>query len=74
VASTCGGTEGWVCDYGTNYEADETLCDDLDNDCDGDTDEDCGEDVVEGSCGCGTGTSGLAVLPLFLLIFIIRRR
>jgi hypothetical protein len=74
VAAACGGTEGWVCSYGATYEESETLCDDLDNDCDGDTDEDCGEDVVEGSCGCGTGNAGLALLPLFLLVFIIRRR
>jgi len=75
VAATCGGAEGWVCDYGPNYQADdETLCDDLDNDCDGETDEDCGDMVVEGSCGCGTSTNGLSLLPLFVLIFAIRRR
>ena len=75
VRAICGGTDGWVCDYGSTYEADnETLCDDLDNDCDGETDEDCAGDVVEGSCGCGTGNAGLALLPLFLLVFVIRRR
>jgi hypothetical protein len=74
VAATCGGADGWVCDYGATYQETETLCDDLDNDCDGDTDEDCGETVVEGSCGCGAGTNGLALLPLFLLILVIRRR
>ncbi|HEY8427986.1 MAG TPA: MopE-related protein, partial [Sandaracinaceae bacterium] len=51
-------------DYGPDYEADETLCDGLDNDCDGTTDEGCpctdgatqvcGSDV--GACTQGTQT------------------
>ncbi|MBI5549498.1 MAG: hypothetical protein HY901_36895 [Deltaproteobacteria bacterium] len=38
----CGGAGGWldctVSDYGSDYEVEETRCDDLDNDCDGATD------------------------------------
>src|SRR4029079_15939109 len=51
-------------DYGGQYQADETMCDGLDNDCDGTTDEDCicidghtqscGSDV--GVCMAGTQT------------------
>ncbi len=40
ASPSCDGASGWgACDYGTDYEVDETLCDDLDNDCDGQTDE-----------------------------------
>jgi hypothetical protein len=65
---SCGGAAGWLaCDnnsYGADYEATETLCDDLDNDCDGNTDEDCpcseGEtqdcSTDEGECEAGTQT------------------
>ncbi|MBN2498481.1 MAG: fibronectin type III domain-containing protein [Deltaproteobacteria bacterium] len=36
----CLGQSGWgECDYGADYEADETRCDGLDNDCDGSVDE-----------------------------------
>ncbi|NIR38725.1 MAG: hypothetical protein GWO04_26890, partial [Actinobacteria bacterium] len=56
----CGGSGGFeTCDaatYGTGYEADETLCDGLDNDCDGTVDEGC--DCVSGTtqeCGSSTG-------------------
>ena len=36
----CNGVDGWsACDYGTNYQSNETSCiDGLDNDCDGSTD------------------------------------
>lgn len=41
--ATCNGTAGWsnggACDYGSNYQANETACDGLDNDCDGQVDE-----------------------------------
>ncbi len=54
------GPEGFLecdaTDYGADYEADETLCDSLDNDCDGTTDEGC--TCTEGatqSCGSDTG-------------------
>ena len=36
---TCMGEKGFSCIYGPDFEADETLCDGLDNDCDGETDE-----------------------------------
>ncbi|MBW2702472.1 MAG: hypothetical protein JRF33_16755, partial [Deltaproteobacteria bacterium] len=55
---TCQGAAGWsVCDYGSEYEAEETLCDGKDNDCDGDTDEDgvcweCGNGIVEDNEDC----------------------
>ena len=68
ATKTCGGTAGWVgsCD-GTNYgaaatangqtyEADEKLCDGLDNDCDGVIDEGC--DCQQGqtrACGVNVG-------------------
>jgi hypothetical protein len=50
----------WTCDY-TNvpdHEADETLCDELDNDCDGVTDEDLvgGDCDIENEFGTCTGT------------------
>jgi hypothetical protein len=39
----CGGTSGWLScgpeQYGPDYEADETQCDNMDNDCDGEVDE-----------------------------------
>ena len=35
----CRGEQGWVCDYGEDYEIEETSCDGRDNDCDGATDE-----------------------------------
>jgi Notch 1 len=38
VAPACRVAE-WVCPYPGTYQADETLCDGLDNDCDGDRDE-----------------------------------
>jgi MYXO-CTERM domain-containing protein len=41
----CNGVSGWgacgAAEYGADYQADETSCDNLDNDCDGSTDEDC---------------------------------
>ncbi|MBW1871224.1 MAG: hypothetical protein JRJ19_04115, partial [Deltaproteobacteria bacterium] len=64
----CNGAAGFgECDasvYGSDYEADETTCDDLDNDCDGTTDEGCPctpDDVRacssdEGECVAGTQT------------------
>ncbi len=36
---TCGGSEGFVCDYPSSYEPVERSCDNRDNDCDGETDE-----------------------------------
>jgi len=39
AAPVCAGADGWRCGYGPAYEADESLCDGLDNDCDGQTDE-----------------------------------
>ncbi|NQT78082.1 MAG: thrombospondin type 3 repeat-containing protein [Bacteroidetes bacterium] len=39
VTPTCGGADGWVCDYPATYEEIETLCDNLDNDCDDEIDE-----------------------------------
>jgi Putative metal-binding motif len=47
----CGGSEGWACDYGPEYEPEEDRCDALDNDCDGETDE-------------GFPTGGLCVVEL----------
>ena len=35
----CNGAEGWVCIYSSDYEEEESSCDDLDNDCDGSVDE-----------------------------------
>ncbi len=39
VAPNCGGNEGWLCNYGLDYEQEEVSCDGYDNDCDGETDE-----------------------------------
>jgi hypothetical protein len=42
LSAACMGIDGWYCLYDDlidEYEAEETLCDQLDNDCDGNTDE-----------------------------------
>ena len=39
AVAVCEGAEGWRCDYGPDYEPDETLCDGLDNDCDDQVDD-----------------------------------
>ncbi len=48
----CAGTSGWsecgAASYGSDYEAEETRCDQLDNDCDGETDEGGVCDVTDG--------------------------
>jgi len=53
---TCTGAGGWVCLYPETWEAEEVLCDGLDNDCDGDTDEGlrnpCGECGLPEPDGC----------------------
>ncbi len=68
ATASCGGSGGFAecgaAEYGTDYEADETACDGLDNDCDGTTDEGCtctdgatqpcGSDI--GVCMAGTQT------------------
>ena len=69
AVARCGGDGFLTCDatdYGADYEANETLCDGLDNDCDGTQDEGCpcavgdtqpcGLDV--GACMPGTQTCG----------------
>ncbi|MFT7622200.1 MAG: hypothetical protein ACI9WU_001368 [Myxococcota bacterium] len=77
AVKTCGGTAGWLePDYATvsNYEADETQCDELDNDCDQATDEAFGAggtvtfslvgggEAVKGDvCGVGTCTGGTVI-------------
>jgi len=38
---TCRGTMMWGCDFPDTYQADESICDTLDNDCDGTDDESC---------------------------------
>lgn len=54
VKSTCLGKAGWQCDFdATNYEADESSCDGLDNDCDGQADE---------GCACPLGKSQMFVV------------
>src|SRR5690606_7146553 len=59
AVARCDGAAGFVCDaaqYGDDYEADETLCDGLDNDCDGTTDEGCTcEDGDTQPCGSDVG-------------------
>ncbi len=50
VQIVCAGE--WKCNYPVGYEADETLCDGLDNDCDGQTDEGYG---LPQACSAGTG-------------------
>jgi hypothetical protein len=49
----CNGNAGWICRHADDYEADETLCDALDNDCDGATDE--GTPTLGNECGVGIG-------------------
>lgn len=55
----CDGNNGWIDHYTTvtNYEANETSCDGVDNDCDGTIDENC--NCIDGttqSCGSNVGT------------------
>jgi Sulfatase-modifying factor enzyme 1/Putative metal-binding motif len=52
--ASCGGVAGWECNYPATHEADELLCDTLDNDCDGETDE--GYVLLGTQCSNGTGT------------------
>lgn len=40
IIPTCGGSLGWICDYGPDYQEEENRCDGKDNDCDGEVDED----------------------------------
>ncbi len=57
----CGGASGWIecsaSSYGSDYETEETRCDELDNDCDGETDEDGVCDKPDAGGGDG-GTDG----------------
>lgn len=55
TSATCGGAQGWVCNYASPlYEGDvETLCDGVDNNCDGRVDEPF--PLVNGACSVGTG-------------------
>ncbi|HJL17534.1 MAG TPA: MopE-related protein [Sandaracinaceae bacterium LLY-WYZ-13_1] len=50
---TCGGSAGWECSYGSDYEPTEVSCDGLDNDCNGLADEPF--PTVGNSCSNGTG-------------------
>ena len=54
VTATCAGAAGWKCAYtSSEYEAEESKCDGLDNDCDG---------LVDEGCGCPTGQSKMYVV------------
>lgn len=54
VTATCAGAAGWRCAYtSSDYEAEESKCDGLDNDCDG---------LVDEGCGCATGRSKMYVV------------
>ena len=57
----CGGEKGWLpctsADYGSNFEAKETRCDNLDNDCDGEVDK-----LISRTCYTGQpGTQGKGI-------------
>jgi len=69
VLATCDGS-GWVCDYSSvpgYQQAQESICDDIDNDCDGQTDEDFawiidGHEYEKGdACGSGACQGGVMI-------------